>query len=146
MNYYSDLTDISNNLIKKSNTIKHRFINYLQDKCNNSKITNNTLGIYIRGLHISAPFFFLMMNIYASKYISILIIILLFIALLLFYLFNGCFLTILERRLCGDTFTFIDPILEYYNYEMTNYNRYVVSFKVAIIYITIMLSITYLKL
>ena len=53
----------------------------------------------------------------------------------MFYIFDGCILTMVERNLCGDDFTFIDPILEYNNIELNSKNRYNISLKLAFGYL-----------
>ena len=121
--------------------LKYKIIDYLENKCSNSKITRRTLGTYIRGLHICAPLNICLAFLYVPKSVCILLIILLLLSLYFFYTFNSCILTILERRLCGDDFTFIDPFLEYNDLELTNNNRYNMSIKVGISYIIITLII-----
>ena len=78
---------------------------------------------------------------YISKPVSIFFIFILFCLLAAFYIFDGCILTILEKNLCGDTFTFIDPFLEYYDLDLNTKNRYNMSIKVALYYIAITLFI-----
>lgn len=124
----------------RSNIVKN-----LVKECDKSKISNRTLGIYIRALHICAPLNILLAFLYISKSLYIIIFILLLIALVLFYYFNGCILTMLERDLCGDNFTFIDPFIEAYDMEMNNRNRYIVSIRVAIGYILLCLLIFYIR-
>lgn len=124
----------------RSNIVKN-----LVKECDKSKISNRTLGIYIRALHICAPLNILLAFLYISKSLYIIILILLLIALVLFYYFNGCILTMLERDLCGDDFTFIDPFIEAYDMEMNNRNRYIVSIRVAIGYILLCLLIFYIR-
>jgi hypothetical protein len=121
--------------------LKYKIIDYLENKCSNSKLSRKTLGTYIRALHICGPLNIWLAMLYISKPISIFFIIILFILLFFFYIFDGCILTMLERKLCGDTFTFIDPFLEHNSLELNTKNRYNMSIKVAIIYILITLII-----
>jgi len=121
--------------------LKYKIVDYLENKCSNNKITRKTLGTYIRGLHICAPLNIGLAILYITKPGCIFFIIILFLAFSLFYIFNSCILTILERRLCGDTFTFIDPFLEYNDVELNSKNRYNMSIKVGLLYITIILII-----
>ena len=120
---------------------KYKIIEYLKDKCDNCKISNRTLGTYIRGLHICGPLNIWLAMLYISKPVSIFFIFILFCLLAAFYIFDGCILTILEKNLCGDTFTFIDPFLEYYDLDLNTKNRYDMSIKVALFYIVITLCI-----
>jgi hypothetical protein len=105
--------------------------------CDKCKVSNYTIGMYIRGWHIMTPIYTIILMFYVSKlFYHILIFNLLFVFFAFIY-FNGCVLTVLETKLCGDTFTFIDPILEYNNIELNSKNRYNVSFIVANLYLLV---------
>lgn len=117
--------------------LKYKIIDYLENKCSNSKLSKKTLGTYLRAAHICGPFNMWLAMLYISKPICIFLIIILFILFFFFYIFDGCILTMLERKLCGDTFTFIDPFLEYNGLELNTKNQYDISIKTAIIYILI---------
>ena len=83
------------------------------------------------------PIYTIILMFYISKLLyHILIFNLLFIFVSFIY-YKGCVLTVLETKLCGDTFTFIDPILEYNNIELNSKNRYFVSFVVGINYLAV---------
>jgi hypothetical protein len=121
--------------------LKHKIIRYLENKCNNSKISKKTLGIYIRAAHICAPVNIWLAMLYISKPLCIFFIIILFMVLFLFYIFDGCILTMLEKKLCDDTFTLIDPFLELNSLELNTKNRYNMTIKGVIICILIALTI-----
>ncbi len=121
--------------------LKYKIVNYLENKCSNCKISKKTYGTFIRGFHICSPFNICLAMLYVPKLMCIIFIIILLFLLLFFYMFDGCILTMLERKLCGDNFTFIDPILEYNNLELNSKNRYNVSIKVALGYLSIMILI-----
>lgn len=120
---------------------RNKFIDFLKMKCDNSKISNKTLGIYIRAFHICAPFNILAAMFILDKILCNFIILFLFIAFTFYILFNGCFITMLERKLCDDNITFIDPLLEYYDLELSKKERNRMSIKVAAIYIILVILI-----
>ena len=72
-------------------------------------------------------------------------IIFLCIVAILFYTFDSCFLSIIEQNYCNDDFVIIDPILEYYDLEINNKNRYFISNMIGIPYILIVFIIYYFR-
>ena len=61
------------------------------------------------------PAFLMLFMVYGSKTLNILIIFYLLSILGLFYLFDGCFLTKIEKEIDGEDLTIIDPLLEFCN-------------------------------
>lgn len=121
----------------KSKDKKYIVADYFKSLCDKCTISNHTLGMYIRGWHIMTPIYTIILMFYISKLLyNILIFNLLFVFIAFIY-FKGCVLTVLETKLCGDTFTFIDPILEYNIIELNSKNRYNVSFIVANLYLAL---------
>ena len=123
----------------KHNKLKHHVVDYLESLCDKSKISNKTLGIYLRGWHIWAPFAMLIGIFRDTFIVCMFYLVAQFLLLIAFYVFNGCLLTSLERRLCPDNtgFTFVDPIIEILDLELNDKARYDISVRVAIIYILI---------
>ena len=121
------------------------FVKKLIKQCDKSKISNKTLGILIRGFHISAPINILLSLLYMPKRLFIFTIIYLLVALSFFIYFKGCFLTRLERNLCGDDFTFIDPLMELYDLELNNKNRFKASIMLAFGYLCLCFFIYYIR-
>jgi len=121
------------------------FIDFLEEQCNNSKMSNNSLGIIIRALHFSAPIVMLVIAFFAPKFLVMMTAFSLLVSLTLFYLFKGCFLTLLESRMCNDSFTITDPILELLDMKINRHNRYKVTSYIMIIYLLIFFSIFYFR-
>jgi hypothetical protein len=120
---------------------KIKIVDFFEKMCEKSRISKKTLGNTIRSYHVSIPFLFLIFLFYGSHKSLILIIISMFCCLILFYLSNGCLLTMLEHRLCGDDFTIADPFIEHYGMELNNKNRVTVSYYIAFTYIFLFLCI-----
>ena len=120
---------------------KFQLVNYLENKCNNSKIRNITILNLLRAFHLTIPIFLLILSFYVCKKTVITIIVFLISVALLFYNLNGCFLTLLELNLSNDNYTVIDIFLELFDTELTSKNRsfytYILMFILIIVLILI---------
>lgn len=127
---------------EKDEKFKYKLVNYLESKCNNSKIRNTTILNLLRALHLTIPMFLLILAFYVSRKMVIMIIIFFMLVVSLFYYLDGCFLTLLELKLCkNDNYTVIDIILELFNIELTNKYRnqytYITVFTLIILIVLI---------
>tara|TARA_Y100000591_G_C21638648_1_gene596651 strand:+ start:442 stop:846 length:405 start_codon:yes stop_codon:yes gene_type:complete len=124
------------------NQLRNSIVNFLEDLCNKSKISNQTLGNVCMSFHTSMPviiIIILLLN--TNKFINELFIILLILILVSFYILNGCFLSSLERRLLKQDYTIVDIILEILNIKKTNKNRNKATCYSIFIIITIIIII-----
>lgn len=113
---------------------KNKILDYLEELCETLPISKKTLGLTIRSYHVSLPFVVMILLFYGTQYsvtISGLCLVFVFI---MFFISNGCLLTMLEHRLCGDEFTIADPFIETFGIESTSENRVLVSYGIAIGY------------
>ena len=129
----------------KSNDRKYIVASRLKLLCDKCSISNHTLGMYIRAWHIMTPAYMIILMFYISKLLYRALILYLLFLLVAFNYFKGCVLTVLEKELCGDTFTFIDPLLEFNNIELNSKNRYNMSLIAAKLYLTITFTIYYYR-
>ena len=106
-----------------SKSTRKNFVNYLEKKCNNSNISNKSLGIMIRSFHISSPLVILMAISCTSFFFATLSYIILIIVASLYIIFEGYVLSMLEKRLCKDSFILVDPIIEYSRLDVNYKNR-----------------------
>lgn len=114
------------------NSLKRRYkiyiINYLEKILLSSNISRKTTGILIRSFHNMLPLIIALLIVIGNKrivqYCGIIIVIL----ILMFYLFDGCILSMLENRICNDSYNIVDPILEIFNIEINYNNRMRVSY------------------
>ena len=111
------------------------------DTLNNNRLSKKSIGEIIRAIHFATPINIIVLLCVSPQYICNLIMIYILFVSVLFIIFDGCFLTIIEQYYCEDTFTIIDPLLELLNIEKTNKNRFFVSIPMAIIYIIIIFII-----
>lgn len=113
---------------------KNKILDYLEELCETSPISKKTLGLTIRSYHVSLPFVVMILLFYGTQFsvtVSGLCLVFVFI---MFFISNGCLLTMLEHRLCGDEFTIADPFIETFGIESTSENRVLVSYGIAIGY------------
>lgn len=123
--------------MKISKENKTKLIDYLEKYCETFKMSKRTLGYTIRSYHICSPFILIIYLLYGPRWIIIVLGIILLSAFILYYLFNGCIITMLENRLCGNEFTVADPFIDYFGLELNNKNRIIVT---NYIYYTFILS------
>jgi hypothetical protein len=121
-----------NTLLSKET--RNDIVNYIVQCCNNTRFSPNTIGIILRSFHMSAPIGFLLLCALAPKPIVFLTLFLLMIIFFLFFIFGGCFLSVVENRICKDDFTIADPFLELIQAKKSNKNRYNVSLLIGFIY------------
>lgn len=118
-----------------------KIISYIIDKLRKTGLSDQTLAMNIRLIHIFFPYFIMYCIFYASKYISIIIVLFTIISLMMFYIFDGCLLSKLEYKLDGLNYTIIDMYLEILNIEKTNYNRKKYTFIAGIIFLFILIVV-----
>ena len=111
---------------------KEKIVDYLEQLCETSRISRKTLGQTIRSYHVSLPFVVLILLFYGTQLTVSIAAINLIIVFILFFISNGCLLTMLEHRLCGDEFTIADPFIETIGMDSTSQNRVLVSYFIAI--------------
>ena len=98
-------------------------IKFLENICNNIPISNKLLCLIIRSVHFSLPIIIFTVVMCASKFLALLFIIFSFIIVLMYVLFGGCILTILEQRLCKENYTVVDPFIKLFGLEINSKNR-----------------------
>jgi len=111
---------------------KTKIIDYLEKLCETSSISKKTLGNTIRSYHVSMPFVVIILLFYASQWCVTLAALSLMGVFFMFFITNGCLLTMLEHRLCGDEFTIADPFIEKMGMELNSKNRVLISYFIAI--------------
>lgn len=128
-----------------SKLLRDKFIKFLEKKCNNSTISNKSLGMLIRTFHISSPIITLIIISSTSQILSSINLIFLLIVVMMYVLFNGCILTLLETKLCKDTYTIVDPFIELYGMKVNYKNRKYFTACIMIPYVIIILLIYYFR-
>jgi len=124
---------------------KTKVLDYLEEWCKTSKISQKTLGYTIRSYHVSCPFLVMILLFYGSQLAVTITAMNLFAVFILFFMFNGCILSMLEHRLCGDEYTIADPFIEYLDMESSSKNRMLISYFIAVSYFTFFFLVYYFR-
>lgn len=124
---------------------KTKILDELERWCETSRLTKKTLGQTLRSYHVSCPFVIIILLFYASQLAVTIAAINLIFVFMCFFLSNGCLLTMLEHRLCGDEFTIADPFIEFFGMNSTSKNRVLVSYCIAISYFIFFFLVYYLR-
>ena len=136
------IKNLLNNHLSKKELIK-LIIEYL-DSIN---ISNDVLGIWIRVFHFVSPFAGLVVLLIHSKLLVHLYLFFLFICFTMFIYLNGCLLSSIEKKLCGNDINIVDIFVEliYKNKEDLNRKRYQLTIIIGTIYIFFCLLIYYIR-
>lgn len=126
-------------------TIRTLVINinlYLLRKTN---IPDKLLGFMIKSAHFHTPGFFFVLYCLLPVKLAVIALIPLTICLLMFFYFDGCYLTILEYKFLKEDINIIDPIIYLMHDKVTPKTRYYYTITATIIYFTIVTSILYVR-
>ena len=111
---------------------KIKILDFLEELCETSRLSKKTLGQTIRSYHVTMPFVVLILLFYGGQITVTIAAINLIFVFICFVISNGCLLTMLEHRLCGDEFTIADPFIETLGLESSSKNRVIVSYFIAV--------------
>ena len=124
---------------------RNRIVEYFKNKCENGKFTKKSIGIMMRSFHISIPLCFFFIILFAPKKVVWIVFILLLIIMFMFFIFNGCILSMIENKVCNDDFTVADPFLELAGWEKNSKNRFNMTLIVGLTYYIIFGIIYYVR-
>ena len=125
-------------LVKKILTCFDKFSSF-------TGLSKMSIAQSIRSFHFSSPFFILFILGYGSLPMVICAICFLLLIYVFFVLFRGCILSRIESELFDDLFCITDPALEILRMNITNKNRYKISYIVGSIYLLIVVAIIYFR-
>ena len=124
---------------------KTKILDKLERWCETSRVSKKTLGQTLRSYHVSCPFVVIILLFYGTQLCVTIAAINLIFVFMCFFLSNGCLLTMLEHRLCGDEFTIADPFIEFLGMDSTSKNRVKVSYFIAISYFIFFFLVYYFR-
>ena len=125
--------------------LRDKIVNFILDKIRDTGLPDNITGFILRTIHFHIPWYFLLFFIFFPIKLAFITLILLLIPFIAFFYFNGCFLTIIEYKLCKDDITIIDPYIILCKDEITIENRYYYTIGLSISYFSVVSLILYLK-
>jgi len=109
------------------------------------KLSDKSLGIMMRTFHISTPVSYLILSVLAPRYVVNIVAALLLVIFLMFIVFGGCILSMVENKICNDDFTIADPFLELLEMEKNSKNRFNISLTIFTIFNIIIGIIYYIR-
>lgn len=124
---------------------RNKIVEHYKNKWESGKFTKKSLGIMMRSFHMSTPIFFILIALFAPKRVVWIVIFLLIVILFMFFIFDGCILSMIENKVCEDDFTIADPYLEALEWEKNSKNRFNVTLIVGLIYYTLVGIIYYVR-
>lgn len=125
--------------------IRKDIVNLLEKILLSSNISKQTIGILLRSFHNMLPLIIGLMTIIGNKTIVKWCGIVLIFLIVLFYIFDGCILSMLENRICEDNYNIVDPVIELYNIENNYINRINISYYILGMFIILYSGIYYLR-
>ena len=120
----------------------------VNDCINNLRKTglpDETLGFLLKSLHFHTPWYHMIYFMFLPKPYALLAMIPLLIAFVLFMYLEGCFLTIVEYKLCKNDLNIIDPYILLCGDEINSTTRYWYTMGVASIYFIFAFTILYAR-
>ena len=131
---------------------KDNIIDYLEKICRKIPLSETNLGIWMRAFHINLPIYLLFGVIFTPRWLASICIIIAIIIIVPFIYFKGCWLSLLEKRICKNDFNVVDAFIELSGTEI-NYNdklllytkRYKTTLLVFSIYIPTIFGIYYYR-
>lgn len=124
---------------------RNNIVEKCKNKCDNSKLSNKSIGIMMRSFHMSTPLCFILVALFAPKHVVWIVFVLLIIILVMFFAFDGCILSMIEDKVCNDDFTIADPFLEYLDWEKNTKNRFNITLIVGLTYYVAIVIIYYIR-
>jgi len=106
---------------------RNQIVEKIKNDFKNSKLSEKSLGILMRSFHTSTPISFVILSLFAPRYIVNCVVALLVIVFFMFFAFGGCILSMGENKICNDDFTIADPFLEALEWEKSSRNRFNIS-------------------
>ena len=129
--------------ISKNSKIK--IIDILELLCKKTGISNYSLGVMIRSYHFGMPCAFMFIVLFCNHLIAYISVLNYSLILFSYILFQGCFVSMLENRLCNDKFNIVDPFLEYNNVAINYNSRKIVTTYIAVCYTLVFYGIYYFR-
>ena len=124
---------------------RNKIVEYFKNKCDDRKLSKKSLGIMMRSFHLSTPVCFILITLFAPKKVIWFILFLLVAILLMFFIFDGCILSMIENKVCNDDFTIADPFLEVLEWDKNTKNRFNVTMVVGLSYYILIGIIYYIR-
>ena len=127
--------------------LRNKMVTGMLNYMRGSGLPDKLNGFLLKSLHFHIPWYFLLLFILLPLDMAIYALIPLLISLGFFLYLRGCFLTIVEYKLCHDDTNIIDPYIIACDEEINNESRYRYTLGVASIYfiiVALILTVRYI--
>ena len=128
-----------------SKNSKVKIIDILELLSKKTGISNHSLGVMIRSYHFGMPCAFMFTVLLCNHLIAYISVIYYSLILISYIIFQGCFVSMLENRLCNDKFNIVDPFLELNSVDVNYNTRKIVTTYIAVCYTMIFYGIYYFR-
>ena len=115
----------------------------IMEMCKPFDIEKNLVGAWIRAFHFGLPVIILFTFQFGNRYMIAFCVFFLIFMIILFILCNGCVLSRLETRLCGDDINPTDIFLKVANREINHLNRMWFTLYILVVYLLVCALIYY---
>lgn len=115
---------------------RNKIVEHFKNKWEGGKLSKKSLGVMMRSFHMSTPIFFILISLFAEKRVVWIVLFLLVIIFFMFFVFDGCILSMIENKVCNDDFTVADPFLELLEWEKNSKNRFNITLLIGLTYYT----------
>jgi hypothetical protein len=129
--------------ISKSSKVK--IIDILELLCKKTGISKYSLGVMIRSYHFGMPCAFMFIVLLCNRLLAYISVVYYSLILLSYIIFQGCFVSMLENRLCNDKFNIVDPFLELNNVNVNYNTRKLATTYIAVCYTIVFYGIYYFR-
>ena len=125
--------------------LRNKLVNSILKRVRESGLPDDIAGFLLRTVHFHIPWYFLLFFIFLPLRWAILALIPLLIPFVAFFYFNGCFLTIVEYKLCKNDTNIIDPYILLCKDEVNDKNRYKYTLGVSVLYFSVVAMVFYIR-
>ena len=133
------------NIMQVSKEDQSQIVDWFVTQLKKLNLSDKTIGCHMRAYHIHLPVYTSLVILFASQLYNMILLVMLFMAFISFFIFNGCILTKIENKLDNINNTMMDPFLEIGKYELTTKNRMYVSTIAGSFYLFLACFIYYIR-
>ena len=108
-------------------------------------MSDKTIGYVIRSGHAMLPMYTTAVLFVGTQIYALMILIMLIMAFISFWIFNGCIITSIEYKLDNLDVTLMDPIVEMLGMEVTHQSRMNVARYASFLYMIFYITIYYIR-
>ena len=125
--------------------LRSKLVSKMINSIRDTGLSDDMTGFLLRTIHFHIPGYFLLLFLLLPIKYAPYALIPLLIPFIAFFYFQGCFLTIVEYKLCKNDLNIIDPYILAFSDDVTDDNRYKYTLGVSFVYFFIVFLILYFR-